>query len=115
MYDVKPQIKELLEAIPGVKKVSDAWPPDWKDLPQITIFEQFVSDHLKKGILYEIVLQIDVWHNRSTGAIAQQVEGKMNSIGFKLEFASDVPDPAVKHKTMRFRGIVDKRDLKVYQ
>ena len=115
MYDIKPQVKGMLESIPDVKKVSDAWPPDWKDLPQITFFEQYNSDHLKKGILSEIVIQIDIWHNRSTGAIAQQVEAKMASIGFKREFASDVPDKAVKHKTMRYRGIVDARDLKVYQ
>jgi hypothetical protein len=115
MYDVKPQIKTLLEAIPGIKKVSDAYPSDWKNLPQITFYEQDNSDYLKKGLLSEIVIQIDIWHSKSTGEIARRVDEKMAEIGFRREFAADIPDPAVKHKTMRFRGIVDERDLKVYQ
>lgn len=115
MYDVKPLIKTLLESIPGVKKVSDAYPADWKDLPQITFYEQSNTDYLKKGLMSEIVIQVDVWHNRSTGAIAQQIDEKMASIGFRREFAADVPDPAVKHKTMRYKGIVDARNNLVYQ
>lgn len=116
MYDIKPQIFNLLKEIEGVT-VSDAYPKDWSKLPHISFYEQFNSDYLKKGPedLTEVVIQIDIWHNRSTGAIAQAVDEKMNSIGFRREFAADVPDPNVKHKTMRYRGIVDKRSLLVYQ
>ncbi len=117
MYDIKPQVKILLESIEGVT-VSDAYPKDFTRLPHISFYEQANSDYLKRGPEYltEIVLQVDIWHNRSTGLLAQQVNEKMNSIGFRREFASDVPDPSkVKHKTMRFRGIVDTRDLLVYQ
>lgn len=117
MYGVKPQIKALLEAIEGVT-VSDAYPKDFTKLPHISFYEQVNTDYLKRGPehLTEIVLQIDVWHNRSTGFLAQEVNEKMNSIGFRREFTADVPDPnGVKHKTMRFRGIVDARNLLVYQ
>ena len=117
MYDVKPQIKALLDTIPGVKKVSDIYPADWKDLPQITFYEQTNTDYLRKGPEYltEVVIQIDIWHNRSTGDLAGQVDAKMASVGFRREFAADIPDPAVKHKTMRFRGVVDCRNELVYQ
>jgi hypothetical protein len=117
MYDVKPTINKLLEEIVGEDKVSDAYPEDFTNPPYISFYEQFNKDYIKKGPEYltEIVIQIDIWHNRSTGALAQQINEKMNSIGFRREFARDIPDPNVKHKTMRFRGIVDKRNQLVYQ
>lgn len=116
MYDIKPQINSLLVSIPGVS-VSDAYPEDFNSLPHISFYEQYNGDvyKLKREIYTEIVIQIDVWHNRSTGALAQQVNEKMNSIGFKREFARDIPDPNIKHKTMRYKGIVDTRNLLVYQ
>lgn len=117
MYDIKPQVKILLESIEGVT-VSDAYPKDFTKLPHISFYEQINNDYIKRGPEYltEIVLQVDIWHNRSTGTLAQQVNEKMNSIGYRREFAADVPDPSsVKHKTMRFRGIVDTRNLLVYQ
>ncbi|MBU5677909.1 hypothetical protein KQI88_15940 [Alkaliphilus sp. MSJ-5] len=117
MYDIKPTINKLLEEIVGEDSVSDAYPEDFNNLPHISFYEQSNNDYLKKGpeLLTEIVIQIDIWHNRSTGALAQQVNNKMNSIGFRREFMRDIPDPNVKHKTMRFKGIVDKRSLLVYQ
>lgn len=116
MYNIKPQILKLLKEINGVK-VSDEYPEDWSRLPHISFYEQSNRDYFKRGSEYltEIVIQIDIWHNRSTGTIAQQVDKKMNSIGLRREFAADIPDPNVKHKTMRYRGIIDKKNLLVYQ
>jgi len=116
MYDIKPQIFNLLKEIEEVT-VSDAYPRDWSSLPHISFYEQMNSDYLKKGSenLTELVIQIDIWHNRSTGTIAKAIDEKMSSIGFRREFAADVPDANVKHKTIRYRGIVDKKNLLVYQ
>lgn len=117
MYDVKPEINTLLSSIPGVT-VSDAYPKDFKKLPHISFYEIDNSDPLKlsQEYLTDISIQIDIWHNRSTGSIAQQVNEKMNSIGFHRQFSADVPDPSgIKHKTMRYRGVVDTRNLLVYQ
>ena len=109
MYDIKPQVFSLLNSIPGVT-VSDAYPKDFNALPHISFYEQSNRDYyrISNEPLTEIVIQIDIWHNRSTGAIIQQVNEKMYSI-------ADIPDPNIKHKTMRYRGIVDKRNLLVYQ
>ncbi|MDD3840761.1 MAG: hypothetical protein PHP06_09365 [Clostridia bacterium] len=117
MYDIKPTINKLLEEIVGEDKVSDAYPEDFTNPPYISFYEQSNKDYYKIGNepLTEIVIQIDIWHNRSTGALAQQVNNKMSSIGFKREFTRDIPDPNIKHKTMRYKGIVDKRNLLVYQ
>jgi len=117
MYDAKPVVMQTLSAIPGVT-VSDAYPSDWSRLPHISFYEGANSDHLKTGnrTLSDISIQIDVWCRGSTGGLAAQVDEQMNSIGFRRQFAADVPDlSGVKHKTMRYRGIVDARSSLVYQ
>lgn len=117
MYDVKPQINSLLESIPGVT-VSDAFPKSPAETPRITFYELANNDPIKinNGPLSDIAIQIDVWHTRSTGALAAAVNEKMNSIGFRRQFAADMPDPSgIKRKTMRYRGVVDMRTLLVHQ
>lgn len=116
MYDIKPQINTLLESIVGEDSVSDAYPDDFNNLPQISFYEADNSDYLKTSdVLNEIIIVIDIWHNRSTGPLAKQVDEQMKSIGFTRTFARDIPDKNVKHKAMRFRGIVNKNDLRIYQ
>jgi hypothetical protein len=117
MYDVKPQIKSLLESIPNVT-VSDVFPKGPAEAPRITFYELANIDPLKinKSPISDIAIQIDVWHTRSTGSLAAAVNEKMNSIGFRRNFAADVPDPSgIKRKTMRYGGKVDSRNLLVYQ
>ncbi|MCY9706724.1 hypothetical protein M5X05_21390 [Paenibacillus alvei] len=117
LYDVKPGVNTLLSAINGVT-VSDAYPKDFTKLPHISFYELANSDPIRivNGPLTDIAIQIDIWHNRSTGALAQQVDEKLNSIGFRRQFAQDVPDPSgIKHKTMRYRGVVDARTNHVHQ
>lgn len=117
MYDVKPQINTLLEEMVGSDSVSDGYPEDFNNLPQISFYEAYSGDlyKLKAEVFTEIVIQIDIWHNRSTGPLAQEVNEKMNAIGFKRDFMRDIPDPKIKHKSMRFKGKVDNRNLLVYQ
>lgn len=117
MYDVKPIIQQSLSTIPGVT-VGDAFPKADTKLPYISFYELTNSDPLTiaNSPLSEISIQIDVWHNRSTGALAGQVDEKMNSIGFRRQMAADVPDPSgLKRKTMRYRGVVDARTGRVSQ
>ncbi len=116
MYDIKPVVFNLLKQIEGAS-VSDAYPKDWNDLPHISFYEQLNKDYHNKGEEYltEIIIQVDVWHKRSTGTIATEVNNKLTSIGLKRQMSRDIPDPSVKHKTMRYRGIVDIRSLLIYQ
>lgn len=118
MYDIKPTINSLLEDIVGEDNVSDSYPASFNNPPYISFYEQDNRDvyKLREEVYTEVVIQIDIWHNRSTGLLAQQVNTKMNSIGLKREFARDIPDPSgIKHKTMRFKGKVNNRNLLVYQ
>lgn len=117
MYDVKPDVKELLETIDGVT-CSDTFPASPGDTPHITFTESVNRNYhaMKKERQTEIIITIDVWHTRSTGAISLQVDEKLAEIGFLREFAADLNDPSgMKRKNMRFRGVVDKVTGLVHQ
>lgn len=117
MFDAKPAVFSALSAISGVT-VSDAYPTDWSKLPAISFYE-IVNSPVYSAFpdaLTEVNIQIDIWHEKGTGALAQEVEAAMNAIGFRRSFAADVPDPSgIKHKTMRYRGIIEKSTNLVYQ
>ncbi|MEK5038976.1 hypothetical protein [Sporosarcina sp. FSL K6-3457] len=117
MYDAKPEIFSLLTSISGVS-VSDQFPAGPGQTPHITFKEADNSNYRKMRVELqtEIIILIDVWHTKSTGAIASAVDEKMSGIGFSRQFASDLNDPSgMKRKTMRYRGIVDKRTKLVHQ
>ncbi len=117
MYDIKPAVLQALNTVPGVT-VSDTYPADWSKLPHISFYEIGNHGHLalRANPLSEISIQIDIWCKGSTGALAALVDEKMRGLGLRRQFAADVPDPSgVKHKTMRYRGIVDARNNLVYQ
>ncbi|GGA31733.1 hypothetical protein [Psychrobacillus lasiicapitis] len=117
MYDVKPEINALLKDIPGVN-VSDQFPASPSQTPHITFKEADNANYrnMSNEVQSEIIILIDIWHTKSTGSFAQQVDEKMTSIGFLRQFATDLNDPSgMKRKTMRYRGVVDKRTKMVHQ
>lgn len=88
---------------------------DWVGMPAQPFLYPAIKQNQDK-IIGDVANELRIWHNRSTGALAAQVDQSMNAIGFRRAFAADVPDPAgVKHKTTRYRGIVDKDSKLVYQ
>jgi hypothetical protein len=117
MYDIKPDVLKQLEQIEGVT-VSDAHPKDWAKLPHISFYEGSNIDPLRirNGPLSAVTIQVDIWHNKSTGALAAEVDAQMNNIGLRRDLAADLSDPSgIKHKTMRYRGVVDSRSGRVSQ
>lgn len=118
MIDIKPDVFAALQAVPGVKAVTDAYPTDWGKLPAISFYEASNRDPLgiATGPLSDVAVQVDIWHTKSTGALAAAVDAALNAIGLRREMAADVPDPSgIKHKTMRYRGVVDARSGRVSQ
>ncbi|WP_127539388.1 hypothetical protein [Paenibacillus illinoisensis] len=117
MYDIKPEVFAQLKEIAGVT-ISDAYPKDFSMLPHISFYEPSNNDPLgiKNSPLTAVAIQVDIWHNKSTGTLAAEVDVRMNSIGLRRDFSADVPDPSgIKHKTMRYRGVVDSRSGRVTQ
>lgn len=117
MYDVKPQVLALLDTIPDVT-VTAQYPQSFANLPHISFYEVGNDENVTAypGLLTEVSIQVDIWHERSTGSLAQQADELLNSIGFRRQMAMDMADPSgVNHKIMRYRGIIDTRSLRVSQ
>lgn len=118
MINIKPQINDLLNEVPGVT-VSYFYPEDFANLPHISYYEASNNEYLRtdgEEQLTDIAIQIDVWSKTSTSELALLVDSKLSSIGFKREFSGDLKDPSgLNHKSMRYRGIVDKDKKYVYQ
>lgn len=117
MFNIKPYVFEKLAEVVGEDNVSDLYPFEFGGFPYITYYEQYNGDLFKinREVYTEIIIQVDIFHNRSTSDLAQQVNEKMGELGFKREFARDIPDPSgIKHKTMRFRVVVNNDTGQVY-
>lgn len=115
MYDVKPDVSAELNSIPGVT-VADVRPANWNALPYIFYYEVENNNPLliSGSPLSDVTLQIEIWSEGSTSALAMQVDQLLTGMGFRRQFSADVPDSAdVRHKTMRFQGIVDARNHRV--
>ena len=118
MYDIKPIVNDLLEGIVGKDNVSDSYPESFNNPPYISFYELNNNDvyKIKEELYTEISIQIDIWHNRSTGTIAREVNEAINSIGLKRDFSRDIQDPSgMKRKTMRFKGKINNRTKIMYQ
>lgn len=117
MYDVKPEVFQALKTIPDVAKIVDSYPTSFAEMPLISFYEQTNRDEITAlpGVLTNVTIQIDVWHNQSTGDLARAVNAAMNALGLRREFAADLNETGIKRKTMRYRGIVDSRTNHVNQ
>ena len=59
--------------------------------------------------------RIDIWNRNSTSADALAVDNAMKATGLKRTECQDVPDPSgMKHKQMRYEGIIDMESDEVY-
>ena len=59
--------------------------------------------------------RIDIWHRDSTSVAAMAVDEAMKETGLKRIECQDVPDPSgMKHKQMRYEGIIDMDSDEVY-
>lgn len=115
MYDVKPEVSAQLNSIPGVT-VADVRPADWNTLPYIFFYEIENSNPLpiSGSPLSDVTIQMEIWSEESTSTLAAQVDHLITSMGFRRQFSADVPDSTeIRHKIMRFQGIVDARNHRV--
>ena len=59
--------------------------------------------------------RIDIWNRDSTSATTLAVDNAMKVTGLKRSECQDVPDPSgMKHKQMRYEGIIDMDSDEVY-
>ncbi len=117
MINVKNQVFNALKGI--CKNVSDSYPSDWADLPAIQYIEEdnkvYEFTDGKEDKSY-VRYKIDIWHNRSTSQYALTVDENISKLGLQRTMCQDVTDPSgLKHKVMRYEGIIDNETEFVYQ
>lgn len=116
MINVKPEIYTELKKVSS--NVNDTYPSDWTTFPVIQYIEEDNSMHTKtndKEQLANVRYKIDIWNDKSTSDIAVAIDGVLSSLGLERIQCLDVPDPSkLKHKVMRYEGIIDVNNMRVY-
>lgn len=117
MINVKDQVYNALKDI--CENVSDSYPKSWDDLPAICYVEEdnkvaeFTDGKEDKSY---VRYKIDIWNNRSTSEYALKVDENVVKLGLRRTACQDVADASgLKHKVMRYEGIVDNTTELVYQ
>lgn len=115
MKNVKDQICAALDAV--FDHVTDQYPKDWADLPTVQYTEEDnkVYERTDKEEKAYVRYRIDIWHNRSTSEAALKVDEALAVLGLVRVLCQDAPDPSgLKHKVMRYEGIIDMWSEQVY-
>lgn len=116
MKNVKDEVYAALLKV--TENVSDVYPKEWANFPTIqfteennSVFERTGNKEDKAKVRY----RIDAWHNKSTSEVALAIDEAVSALGLVRTGCSDVPDPSgLKHKQMRYEGIIDMYSDTVY-
>lgn len=116
MINVKDQVYDAIKCI--TENVSDGYPKDWGKLPAIqyteednSVVEWVDGKESKAHLLYKV----DIWNNDSTSLVALEVDKAISALGLRRCGCGDVADPSgMKHKVMRYEGIIDVDTQMVY-
>ncbi len=116
MINVKDQVFNAIQGI--TENVSDQFPTEESKLPAIlyteednSVYEWCDDKESKAKLRY----RVDIWDEVTTSILAMQVDAALSALGLKRTMCMDVPDPAqVKHKVMRYEGIIDVETERVY-
>lgn len=116
MINVKDQVYDAIKGI--TENVSDGYPKDWGILPAIQYTEEDNSvaewvdgKESKAHLLYKV----DIWNNGSTSETTLKVDAEISKLGLRRIACGDAADPSgLKHKVMRYEGIIDVDTEMVY-
>lgn len=117
MINIKPLIYKELQKV--ADNVTDTYPDDWEHFPVVICLEEqnkpgewFDDQEHKSHIRYKV----DIFDKDSTSDLAVKINEIFASLGLLRTDCQDVPDPShLRHKLMRFEGIVDLNSQLVYQ
>lgn len=117
MISVKNEIYKCLKKVN--KNVTDGYPNDWEDLPIVVYLEEEnrpyeITDDIERSS--EIKYIVHIWSIDSNTDLAIKVNEVFSKLGLKRVSSQDVADnERLRHKVMRFEGIIDIETLMVYQ
>ena len=117
MINIKPVIYKELQKV--ADNVTDTYPDDWENFPVVIFLEEQNKPgewddekERKSNIRYKV----DIFDKDSTSGLAVEIDKIFASLGLRRTDCQDVPDPShLRHKLMRFEGIVDLNSELVYQ
>lgn len=117
MINVKDQVYTALKDI--CDNVSDGFPADWETFPAITYVEEENSVYEwtdGKEDKSKLRYKVDIFNTASTSTLAIEVDKRMSKLGLRRTACQDVQDLSeLKHKVMRYEGIIDNGTELVYQ
>ncbi|HFU3982935.1 TPA: hypothetical protein ACGO2Q_001725 [Streptococcus suis] len=117
MINIKPIIYKKLSEV--ADNVTDTYPQDWENFPVIIYLEEEnkpyeITDDTEQ--MSYLRYKVDIFHNDSTSDLAVEIDVIFASLGLKRTSSVDTPDPThLRHKVMRFEGILDLNSRIVYQ
>ena len=116
MKNVQAQVYAALDAV--FENVTDQYPKDWAALPAVQYTEEdnkvYEYTDNKEDKAY-VRYRVDIWNNRSTSEAAMQVDAALADLGLVRILCQDTPDPSgMKHKVMRYEGIIDMESEQVF-
>ncbi|HFI0647965.1 TPA: hypothetical protein ACGO32_001605 [Streptococcus suis] len=117
MINIKPIIYKKLSEV--ADNVTDTYPQDWENFPVIIYLEEEnkpyeITDDTEQ--MSYLRYKVDIFHNDSTSDLAVAIDEIFASLGLKRTSSVDTPDPThLRHKVMRFEGILDLNSRIVYQ
>ena len=115
MINVKDQIYGALNTV--CKNVADAYPPKLAQTPFILYVEEqnkvveWTDDKEQKS---KLRYRIEIWSKASTSEMALKVDGAISKLGLIRTDCQDVPNGEYRCKLMRYEGIIDVQDQRVY-
>ena len=116
MINVKDQVYKALMNV--TENVSDFYPRDWSKELSIQYMEEDnkIAEKTSRGETKSYVrYRIDIWHQTSTSKAAVEVDTALSPLGLERTMCADVEDPSgLKHKQMRYEGIIDVKNQFVY-
>lgn len=109
MKNVKDQVYAALLTV--TENVTDSYPSNWADFPAIQYAEEnnsvyeWTDDKEQKAV---VRYKIDIWHGKNTSETVLAVDKAISALGLRRTACADTPDPSgLKHKVMRYEGIID--------
>ena len=116
MINVKDEVYAALCTV--ADSVTDHYPRSWENDTSIQYMEEDnnVAENTSRGESKSYVrYRIDIWSNKNTSLTAVAVDAAISPLGLKRIQCMDVEDPnGMKHKQMRYEGIIDINSRYVY-
>lgn len=116
MINIKPTIYQKLKEV--TDNVSDVYPQDWEKFPIVIYLEEenkpyeYTDDKEQKSFLR---YKVDIFDKDSTSELAVKVNDVFESVGLRRTSSIDLADSYLRHKVMRFEGVLDLKSRIVYQ